>query len=73
MINNFNQINEDDMLWIENNSNFFLLNITKTNEFLSRLVEINNRIKGRTEHLSNCGACVKSMIDFVWARYQTQI
>lgn len=72
MINNFNQINEEDMLWIENNINFFILNITKPNDFLSRMVEINNRIKGRTEHLSNCGACVKNMIDFVYARYQAQ-
>lgn len=73
MINNFQQINEEDMKWIGDNVNFFILNITKTNEFLSRLVEINNRIKGRTEHLSNCGACVKSIIDFVYVRYQAQL
>lgn len=72
MINNFKEINEEDMEWIRENTNYFTLNITKPNEFLTRMVEINNKIKGRNEHLSNCGSCVKNMIDFVWARYSAQ-
>lgn len=66
---NFNPITEDDRIWIENNRDYFTKNITKPNEFLNRLVEVNGRIKGQIEYLHGCGKCVKNMIDFVWARY----
>jgi hypothetical protein len=66
---NFNPITDDDKIWIENNRDYFTKNITKPNEFLNRLVEVNGRIRGQIEYLRGCGQCVKNMIDFVWARY----
>jgi hypothetical protein len=69
---NFNTITDDDKIWIENNRDYFTKNITKSNEFLNRLVEVNGRIKGQIEYLQGCGRCVKNMIDFVWAQYTNQ-
>jgi hypothetical protein len=66
---NFNPITDDDKIWIENNRDYFTKNITKPNEFLNRLVEVNGRIRGKIEYLRGCGQCVKNMLDFVWARY----
>jgi hypothetical protein len=66
---NFNPITDDDKIWIENNRDYFTKNITKTNEFLNRLVEVNGRIRGQVEYLRGCGQCVKNMLDFVWAQF----
>lgn len=65
-----NQLNPQQINWIEQNELLFTSNIKMTKELVNGLFAIYSWVTGKNQRPTGCGRCVASAKAAVWAAYK---
>ena len=65
-----NQLNQQQINWIEQNELLFTSNIKMTKELVNGLFAIYSWVTGKNQRPTGCGRCVASAKAAVWAAYK---